>query len=192
MIDRVEADLSLARGRLIYEQFLRSGPGGFPAPGPDGSSALPLFRRAAQNYRELGDSTGEREALFWVGVLDQVLNRNLPAALDALRRSHELAQEAGDLLLLSCVERHLEFIDLLEGRPSDGQRHLEESVRMRREIGFHAGVAMGLVALAELFVETHDLMKARQLLAEATVIAREHGAKGALLAIESAAHLLEK
>ncbi len=186
LLDRTEADLSLARGRLVYERFLRSGPGGFPAPGADGSAALPMFQNAARLYRELNDSQGEREALFWVGTLEQVINRNFPAALEALHRSSELARAGGDSLVLSCVERHLGFIDLLEGRPSEGQRHLEESVRLRRELGFAAGVAMGLVALAEFFLESHDPDRARRVLDEASSIARENGATGALQAIELA------
>lgn len=186
LLDRLEANLSLARGRLIYEQYLRSGPGGYPAPGADGSPALWFFRRAAQLYRELGEDEGEREALFWVGVGEQVLHRNYPAALEALGRSRKLAQASGDRLVLSAVERHLGFIDFLEGRPSEARRHLEESVRLRRELGFSAGVAMGLVALAELLHEGHQPDRARQLLEEATAIAKESRAKGALQAIEQA------
>ncbi len=48
LLDAVEADIALARGRLLYARFLWQG--GDPA------SALPLFTRAADMYRRLADA----------------------------------------------------------------------------------------------------------------------------------------
>jgi tetratricopeptide (TPR) repeat protein len=183
LLDRVEAEFSLARARLIYERYLRSGPGGYPARGANGHPALPLFRRAAELFHELGDAAREREALFWVGTLEQTLNRNYSEASVTLGRAGELAKSASDLPVLSSVERHLGFIAFLEGVPVEARSHLEESVRLRREIPFPAGVAMGLVALAELALEEKDRERAVQLLDEAADVARSAGAEGALAAI---------
>jgi len=183
LLDQVEARVALARGRLIYERFLRSGPGGSPARGANGLPALPLFRRAAELFHRTGDAVREREALFWVGTLEQTLNRNYAEAAVTLERAGELAKTAGDRLVLSGVERHLGFLAFLEGVPVEARAHLEESVRLRREIPFPAGVAMGLVALAELSLEQKDRDAAIRLLDEAAEVARAAGADGALAAI---------
>jgi len=187
----IEANLSLARGRLAYERFLRSGPGGYPMPGASGDAAMPHFRRAAELFRALGDDRGEREALFWVGTLEQVLHQDFPAAREALERSRDLCATT-DLLVLSCVERHLGFVALLTGDPEGASRHLEESVRLRRELRFWPGVALGLVALAEAALERRDVAEARRRLDEAGTLAREHGAAGALAAVGVARAELER
>jgi nucleotide-binding universal stress UspA family protein len=186
LLDSVEADLALARGRLIYERFLRSGASGDRAHGVNGHPALPLFNRAAEIYRQTGDRRGEREALFWVGTLEQVLNHDYAAASRALEQSRELAEVAGDGLVLSCVERHLGFIAFLEGMLTEAQTHLEESVRLRRAMNFQPGVAMGLVALADLSIDRHEVERAQRLLDEAASIAQASGASGAMRAIDEA------
>jgi tetratricopeptide (TPR) repeat protein len=191
LLDSVEAELALARGRLIYERYLRSGPGGYPGPGANGRPALPFFRRAAELFRRSKDGRGEREALFWVGTLEQVLNHDYAAASLALEEAREQSEVVKDRLVLSCVERHLGFIAFLEGMTAEAQSHLEESVRLRREIDFPAGVAMALVALADFFNERHDTERARTLLDEATALAQANGAAGALEAIEQSRQQLK-
>jgi len=186
LLDAAEAEVALARGRLIYERFLRSGPDGYPAAGADGRPALPLFRRAVELFRRSGNPAGEREALFWVGTLEQVLNRDYSAASLALEESRELAEAAKDDLVLSCVERHLGFIAFLEGMYAEAETHLEESVRLRRSMEFAPGVAMGIVALAELQLERHEVDRARRLLDEAAAVAERAGAQGATRAVERA------
>jgi tetratricopeptide (TPR) repeat protein len=183
LLDRVEAEIALARGRLIYERFLRSGPGGHPSRNVDGRPALPLFRRAAELFHRAGDPAREREALFWVGTLEQTLERNYSEASVTLERAGDLAKSANDLLVQSCVERHLGFLAFLEGVPLEARAHLEESVRLRREIPFPAGVAMGLVAIAELALEEKDRAGALRALDEAAEVARAAGASGALAEI---------
>jgi hypothetical protein len=91
-LDGVEADLALARGRVLHARFVEDG------------------------------------------------NED----------PHELATQAGDKLTLSYAVRHLGFADIAAGAGSAARERLEESVRLRREIGFSPGVAAGLVALAYL------------------------------------------
>jgi tetratricopeptide (TPR) repeat protein len=182
-LESAEASLSLARGRLIYEQFLRSGPGGFPAPGADGRRALPHFQRAAELFRRRNDARGEAESLFWVGTLEQVLLRDFGAARVALERAKRLTLETGDRLVRSSVERHLGFVAMLSGDPAAARPHLEESVRLRRELEFWPGVVMALIALAEFEDEQHELASARRILDEAEALGREHGTHGALEAV---------
>jgi hypothetical protein len=87
-LDAVEADLALARGRILHARFL----GGRDAD-PD---ELPSFERAARLYRALGDARGEGEALFWVGCFHQVIRNGNGAVVPVLERSRELAAGVGD------------------------------------------------------------------------------------------------
>jgi tetratricopeptide (TPR) repeat protein len=178
-LDGVEADLALARGRVIHARLLADRSG-------DNPEELVAFSRAAELYRSHGDSRGEGEALFWVGTYHQVIRQDDEAALPALQRAHELASSAGDLLTLSYVVRHLGFVDAAAGRLAAARKLLEESVRLRRELAFMPGVAAGLLSLAEL--ATHDKRgeDAVALLNEAESVARESDAQGVLAWITQA------
>src|SRR4051794_20878574 len=64
-LDAVEADVAVARGRILHARFLNERAGGSsPAEDP---AERPLFERAAELYRALDDVRGEGEALFWIG-----------------------------------------------------------------------------------------------------------------------------
>jgi tetratricopeptide (TPR) repeat protein len=102
------------------------------------------------------------------------------AALPYLERSFELAVEIDDKLTQSYAVRHLGFADLAAGNLAAARERLEESVRLRREIGFTPGVAAGLLALAELAGEEGDTERAAALLDEAHAVAEESGARGVL------------
>ena len=172
VLDAVEADLALARGRVVHARFLEER--------ADDPSERELFARAATLYRGLGDARGEGEALFWVGTYEQVVRGDHEAALPALRRAHELAAAAGDDLTRSYVVRHLGFADLAAGDLAAARARFEESVALRRALDFPAGVAAGLVPLAYLAREEGREADATALLDEAEAIARECGAAGVL------------
>src|SRR5205814_428005 len=138
-LDAVEADLALARGRIVHGRFLEDR--------TEDPHELALFERAAQLYRTLGDVRGEAEALFWIGTFYQVVRRDNDAAVPVLDRSSELAAQAGDELTLSYALRHLGIAEHAAGRLDAARERLEESVRLRRELGFLPGVAANLVAL---------------------------------------------
>ena len=65
-LDAAEADLAVARGRLMHTRFLL-GRDQNPVAAEEDPGELPLFERAARLYRTLGDVRGEAEALFWIG-----------------------------------------------------------------------------------------------------------------------------
>ena len=163
-LDAAEADLALARGRLLHTRFL--------AGGEEDERELALFERAIELYREQGDIRGEAEALFWAGTFHQVVRQDPAAARPFLDRSHKLAAEADDKLTLSYAVRHLGFAELGAGNIGSARAHLTESLRLRREIGFTPGVAAALLALAELEAEDGDREAARALLDEAVSVAR--------------------
>jgi tetratricopeptide (TPR) repeat protein len=171
-LDGVEADLALARGRILHARFL--------ADRRRDDAEQRLFERAAEVYERLGDRRGEAEALFWVGTFHQVVAGDSAAAAPLFDRARALAQADGDRLTLSYVERHRGFLAQEGGRLKEARGLLEESVRLRRELEFLPGVAAGLLALAELELEAGDRDRATGLLEEARRVAVESDAEGIL------------
>lgn len=92
-LDGVEADLALARGRVIHGRFLEDR--------SEDPRELVCFERAAQLYRALSDLRGEGEALLWIGIFHQVVRRDDEAAAPAFNRARKLAAEAGDTFALA-------------------------------------------------------------------------------------------
>lgn len=169
-LDRVEAHLAIARGRLLHASFLAGEQ-------PD-DRELVLFERAV----ELGESLGAvdilAEALFWIGVYHQVVQAQAETALEALVRADALATQIGDRRLRSYIIRHLAFAEADAGRLELVQARLEESVRLRRELEFMPGVAAGLLALAEYMSRTGRPEEAMKLAEEARATAEASEANG--------------
>jgi ketosteroid isomerase-like protein len=171
-LDLIEAGLALARGRIMHARFL--------AGGELDPATLTVFERAARLYAGAGDTRGEAEALFWAGIFHQVGQGDEQAARPLLERSAELAQAAGDRLTLSYAVRHLGFAEQAAGRLDAARARLEESLALRRELGFERGVAAALLALAENADARGDQEAARRLWAEGRETARQSGAHGIL------------
>ncbi len=177
-LDGVEADLALARGRILHARFLEDG--------REDERERALFERAVELYRALGNPRGESEALFWVGTFHQVIRHDNDAAAPALERSYDLAVQVGDKLTQSYAVRHLGFAEMAAGRTSSARERFEESVRLRREIGFLPGVAAGLVALAYVAAEEGRRDDALIHLEEAASIANASDALGIIRWVEAA------
>ncbi|MGW3044182.1 tetratricopeptide repeat protein [Kitasatospora sp. NPDC001159] len=171
-LDAVEADLALARGRVIHARFLEGR--------AEDSRELELFERAAELYEGLGDARGQGEAVFWVGTFHQVVRDDTETALPAFRRALDLATKAGDRLTMSYALRHLGFADHMAGRLGAARVHFEESTRLRRELGFLPGVAANLIGLAYLTAQQERRGDAAALLKEATELAETTGSNGVL------------
>jgi hypothetical protein len=177
-LDQVEADLALARGRILHARCL--------AANRDDPHELALFERAVELYRQLGDARGEAEALLWVGTYLQVVRRDQAAALAPLERACALALQLDDRLLRSYAARHLGFAAQSDGHLERAEQLHTESVSLRRELGFRPGVAAGLLALAELAAQAGDRQRAYDLLDEAQAEALASEAHGILHWIEAA------
>ncbi|MFD1547163.1 tetratricopeptide repeat protein [Nonomuraea guangzhouensis] len=178
-LDAAEADLALARGRIVHGRFLdqrREDPG-----------ELALFERAARLYRALGDVRGEGESLFWIGIFHQVVRQDNGTAVPVLERSHELAAQTGDKLTMSYALRHLGFAEHVAGRLGPARERLEESARLRRELGFLPGVAANLIGLAYITDAEGRRDEALRVLDEAAELAEASGAHGILRAVKEAA-----
>jgi tetratricopeptide (TPR) repeat protein len=146
-LDAAEADLAVARGRLMHTRFLLSREQD-PETAEEDPGELPLFERAAGLYRALGDIRGEAEALFWVGCLHQVVRRDNAVAVPILEESLERASRAGDMAVMAETLRHLGIAAHAAGRLDAARQYLEESTRLRRETGQLAGAAANMVGLA--------------------------------------------
>jgi hypothetical protein len=171
-----EAELALARGKLAHLRFLLQRDDN-PDEAREDPDELPLFERAARLYAGLGDVRGEGEALFWVGCCFQVVRRDNAAAGPALRRSLELATRAGDQPTRSEALRHLGIQAHFGGRPDEARQRLEESSRLRREMGSPAGVASNQIGLAYIAAAQDRRADAEALLTEAAALAGASGAE---------------
>ena len=180
-LDSVEADLALARGRLIHGRFLER-----PNEDQEDPRELALFERARQLYQAMGDVRGEAEALFWIGCCHQVVRRDNDAAVPVLERSLDLAAQAGDKMTMSYALRHLGIADHAAGRLEEARRRLEESSGLRREIGFLPGVAANMVGLIYIAAGQHRPDDALALLDQAEAIAQASGARAIMRQIEEA------
>jgi Tetratricopeptide repeat len=169
-LDGAEADLAVARGRLTHTRFLLRRDQD-PASAQEDPGELPLFERAVQLYRGLGDTGGEAEALFWVGCFHQVVRRDNATAVPVLERSLELASQAGDKAVMAEVLRHLGIAAHAGGQIESARQRLEESTRLRRETGQLLGAAANMVGLAYLAAAQDRGQDALALLDEAAAIA---------------------
>jgi tetratricopeptide (TPR) repeat protein len=169
-LDRVDADLALARGRVLHARFLVT-----RQEDPD---ELTVFERSAGLFQRLEDARGEGEALFWVGTFHQVVRGDGATAHPFFEKSYRLAESVGDKLTLSYAARHLGFGHQAEGRFDQARTYFEESVRLREQIGFAPGVAAGQLALAELAMQSGDPTTARAFAAQARRLAEDANAKG--------------
>ncbi len=147
---------------------------------------MALFQRAARLYQMLGDVRGEAESLFWIGTFHQVIRHDNDAAVPALERSHELVTQVGDTLTVSYALRHLGIAEHTVGRLDAAQERLEESVRLRRQLGFLPGVAANLVGLAYIAAAQGRRAEALALVDEAGAIAEAAGAHGIMRQVEEA------
>ena len=184
-LEGVAADLALAQGRIIHGRFLQQRAED-PEQAREDPRELALFERAVELYRAYGDLRGEAESLFWVGCCHQVVRRDNEAAVPVLWRSLELATEAEDTMTMSEALRHLGIAEHAAGRLEAARLHLEESTRLRREIGAWPGVASNLVGLIYIAAGQDRRDDALKLAAEARAIAEASDATGLLRQIEEA------
>lgn len=177
-LDTVEADLALARGRILHVRFLEER--------LEDPRELPLFERAMHLYQLLGDRSGESEALFWVGCFHQVVRNDNGTAVPLLEQSYELATQSGNAYTQSEALRHLGIAEHSAGRLDTAREKLEESVRLRHEIGHLPGIAANQVGLIYIAAAQGRHEDALALAEEARTIAETSGATRILHQIEEA------
>ncbi|MGC4770170.1 tetratricopeptide repeat protein [Micromonospora sp. DT44] len=184
-LDAVEADAALARGRILHARYLDERARGDTSPVEDPAD-LPLFERASELYQALADTRGQAEALFWIGCLHQVIRGDNETAVPHLKRSRQLAAQVGDRSTEAEALRHLGIAAHVAGRLDEARERLEESTRLRREIGALPGVAANMVGLAYVAAAQDRHADALATLDEANAIAQAHGAHVIVRQIEQA------
>ncbi len=153
---------------------------------------LPLFERALELYLgHWATPVGEAEALFWVGCVHQSSSdgTTTPDYVPYLQRSAELAgledrRQAFDPGPRSL--RHLGIAAHATGRLDEARERLEESSRLRRDVGALSGVASNMVGLAYIAAAQDRRADALATLDEAYAIASAHGAHAIVRHIEEA------
>ncbi|MEU8404669.1 tetratricopeptide repeat protein [Micromonospora sp. NPDC048842] len=184
-LDAIEAEAALARGMILHARFQNAPADAGSSPTED-PAELPLFERALELYRALGDPRGEAEALFWIGCLHQFIRRDDETAVPYLERSCLLAAQTGDKPTRSEALRHLGIAAHAAGRLDEARERLEESTRLRREVGALPGVASNMIGLAYIAAAQDRRADALATLDEAHIIARTHGAHAIAGHIEQA------
>ena len=178
-LDRAEALVALGRGRALHARFL--------ADREEDPLELELFEHALELFRAAGDRAGEGEALFWVGLVHQVVRGDSVTAESFFSDSYELARERDDVKLMSYDARHLGFVDYDAGRLDEAERRFRESVELRERDGFVPGVAAGLLTLAQVAFERGRVDEAREQLGRARELAEQTGSHAFLERIEAVA-----
>ncbi|HJP75584.1 MAG TPA: hypothetical protein VJ914_15040 [Pseudonocardiaceae bacterium] len=179
-LDSIEADLALARGKLLHARFL------------DGrvnrdERELPLFEKAVELYGKVGDRAKLADALFWVGCCHQVVLDDEGTALDYFHASYDLAAELDLDLIRSEAVRHLGFAAIRAGELALAETRFAESLRLREDANAAPGViASAIIPLAVLADRRGDTDAAERLYAQAHRIAADNGAVGVLDWIEQA------
>ena len=184
-LDAVEADIALARGRILHARFHNERDSADSSAVED-PAELPLFERATELYRALGDVRGEAEGLFWIGCLHQFVRRDNETAVPYLERSCRLAAQVGDKPTQSEALRHLGIAAHAAGRLDEARERLEESSRLRRDAGSLPGLASNMVGLAYIAAAQDRRADALATLDEAHAIAQAHGAHAIVRHIEQA------
>ncbi|GII80086.1 hypothetical protein Sru01_50680 [Sphaerisporangium rufum] len=167
-LDGLDAASALARGRLVHARFL--------VERQEDAEELALFERAEMLFERVGDRRGLGEALFWKGIVHQVVRGDHEAATPLFEQAHELATETGDRLTTSYALRHLGIAAHVAGDLAAARARLEESTALRRELGFGAGVAANLIGLAYIAGVEQRPKAAAELLDEADDLARRSDA----------------
>jgi tetratricopeptide (TPR) repeat protein len=145
-LDSLEAELDVARGRLLHGRYLEMRRHDEAAAVED-PCELERFEHALGLYRHLEDPRGEAVALFWIGCVHQVLRRDNDAAVPCFERSLELVTECGDEATMSDALRHLGIARHGEGDLDGARSLLEASNRLREEEGNLLGVASNMIGL---------------------------------------------
>jgi tetratricopeptide (TPR) repeat protein len=117
----------------------------------DPSDEQELFERALATRRQIEDVEGIAESLFQLGLVHQVLRRDLEAGSPFVREALGLVEglPAADSLLRSEIHRHVGFDLLLrEERHGPAIEHFEASLELRRGLAERGWIAGALTALS--------------------------------------------
>jgi tetratricopeptide (TPR) repeat protein len=127
-LDAVEADLTLARGRVIHGRFLE---------------------RRTEDPDQAGDKKTMSEALRHLGIAEHRAGR-LDAARQRLEESTRLRQEIGSLPGVAANLVGLTYIAAGQGRRADALALIEKAATIAEASGAHGIMRQGEEARAQL------------------------------------------
>jgi tetratricopeptide (TPR) repeat protein len=143
-----------ARGLSLHVSYLT----GDRSREPEGE--LASFQRGLELRRAVGDSRGEAESLFHLGLYYSIVRQDENRARPHFEQALDMFRTNADRLGESYAVRHLAIGRYLEGDLEGARQGLAESLRLREEIGFTPGVAMALKTLGSLYAEMGEKAKA--------------------------------
>ncbi len=146
---RLEANALSVRGMTLHFRAIDLPP--TERASIDPGSEETLFEQALALRRELGDTEGIAESLFQLGLVHQVLRRDLDAGAPFVHEALEVVATvpAADVLLRSEIQRHAGFDALLRTERRDEARdHLQASLALRESLEERGWQASGHVALS--------------------------------------------
>ena len=141
---------------------------------------LDFFERGLELRRKSGTPEQVAESLFHVGLVYDVIRRDYDRALSYHEKAYKLAQEVGDKITASYAIRHIGFARLAAGELETAEQALRESLALREEAGFTAGIAFALAALAHLETQKGD---------KASALSRLHQARAILESLRATARV---
>ena len=132
---RLEANALSVRGMTLHFRAIDLPP--TERASIDPGSEETFFEQALALRRELGDMEGIAESLFQLGLVFQVLRRDLDAGAPFVHEALEVVATvpAADVLLRSEIHRHAGFDELLRReRRDEAREHLQASLALRESL----------------------------------------------------------
>ena len=117
---------------------------------------LAFFQRGLELRQKDGTKSQIAESIFHIGVVHDVIRKDYETALKYHQEAYDLAREADDKVTASYAIRHIAFTHIAANELETAQEALEESLRLREEVGFIPGTAFALAALANLDMRKGD------------------------------------
>lgn len=122
---------------------------------------MDFFKRGLELRKEHGSSSQVAESVFHIGLVHDVIRQEYDKALPYHQEAYDLAQEAGDKMIMSYAIRHIGFTKLAAENIPEAKNAFTESLELRRSINFIPGIAFSLATLAR--VENVEVNKEKAL-----------------------------
>lgn len=154
---------------------------GFPqVPDADVAVQLDLAEQGLSIRRSLGHAAETGESVFHVGLVHQLYRQDWENAGRCFAEARGLAEEAGDIRLLSEARRHQGAVAWHSRDFDTAIAHLTESLTLRRRLGWH--VHTGLIALGRCELMAGRRAEGLAHLREGIEVAERDGLRGVMIA----------
>ena len=135
-----------------------------------------LCQQSLALFREVGDTAGFGNAVFYLGMI-AFNSGDLAAARSRYEESLVPLKEVGNKNGIAFSLLLLSMLDNFQGEYTKGRSNAEASLLLFRELGNKWGIAVSLQGMAEGFLYEGDADKAHPLLEESLALNKETGDK---------------